>query len=219
MKFLSYRRVAATATLGICWWKTFQIKYQTKYLTKSTGCWKQHRFQLSTSLVCTNSRSMKDSKYTPIKLCPAHWAADYAWQCMVLQRFCLMFCPKRKEIKRKPLALSKCCKVGYWSGLSAVSLQCLERIQVMAERKIKNNCFVRTSFNFVRQGSTNCTEQIEPCMQCFKNRPGQRATWGVSSVSQNQLVYNYNSLAFRHSLKACTPLKGLTPTWRAGSEG
>jgi hypothetical protein len=57
--------VAATATLGIFLWKTFQNKYQTKYLTKSTGCWKQHRFELSTSLVCTNSRSMKNAKYPP----------------------------------------------------------------------------------------------------------------------------------------------------------
>jgi hypothetical protein len=71
--------------------------------------------------------------------------------------------PKKKRNKKETPPLSNCCKVGYWFGLSVVSLQCLERIQVMAERKNKNNCFVRTNFHFVRQGSTNCTEQIEPC--------------------------------------------------------
>jgi hypothetical protein len=71
--------------------------------------------------------------------------------------------PKKKRHKKETPPLSNYCKVGYWFVLSVVSLQCLERIQVMAKRKNKNNCFIRTSFNFVRQGSTNCTEQIEPC--------------------------------------------------------
>jgi hypothetical protein len=71
--------------------------------------------------------------------------------------------PKKKRNKKETPPLNDRCKVGYWFGLSVVSLQCLERIQVMAQRQNKNNCFVRTIFNFVRQGSTNCTEQIEPC--------------------------------------------------------
>jgi hypothetical protein len=81
---------------------------------------------------------------------------------MVLQRLSYVL-PKKKRNKKETPALSNCCKVGYWFAMSVVSLQCLERIQVMAEHKNKNNHYVRTSFNFVRQGSTNCTEQIEPC--------------------------------------------------------
>jgi hypothetical protein len=52
--------------------------------------------------------------------------------------------PKKKRNKKETPPLNDRRKVGYWFGLSVVSLQCLKRIQVMAEHKNKNNCFVRT---------------------------------------------------------------------------
>jgi hypothetical protein len=124
VKFLDYRRVAATATLRIFLWKTFQNKYQTKNLTKSTGCWNRHRFELSTSLVCTNSRSMKNAKYPPssfVQHAEQVTVHGSAWFC---KGFVLCSAQKKRNKKETP-PLSNCCKVGYWLGLSVVSLQCL----------------------------------------------------------------------------------------------
>lgn len=204
MKFLHYRRAAATATVGICWWKTFQNRYQTKYLTKSTGwCWKQHRFQLSTSLVCTNSRSMKNAKYPPsssVQHTEQVTVHGSAWFCKGF-----VLCSAQKEIKRKHLHLATAAKSAtglncQWSPCSA-----WKESRWWQDIKIKINCFVRTSFNFVRQGSTNCTEQIEPCSA---SKIGlDRELHGACCVQclPKSISLQLWRLAFRHSLKAMHP--------------